>query len=86
MGTVVFGCAFMTVPANFAIIAIVIPGAMCAFVARDVKTSERRGKCRDGSVVFCFDIVVRSEAIFSVAVVFSVLPLVFAVMCGGGGH
>ena len=87
MGTVVFGCAFVTILVKFAIVAIVIPVAMCALVdARDVETRGRRENCRDASVAFCFDITVGSEAIFSAAAIFSVLPLGCAMMCGGDGH
>jgi hypothetical protein len=61
MGTGVFGCAFMTITAKCAIVAIVIPVAMWAFVdARDVKTRERRRGYWDGSVALCFDIAVGS--------------------------
>jgi hypothetical protein len=61
VGAGVFGCAFMTITANCAIVAIVIPVAMWAFVdARDVKTRERRSGYLDGSVAFCFDIAVGS--------------------------
>ena len=77
----------MTILVNFAVVAIVIPVAMCALVdARDVETRGRRENCWDGSVACCFDITVGSEAIFSAAAIVSVLPLGCAMMCGGDGH